>query len=180
MSGPTDWILRYIKTTFFLPTYPFLTRPSDCNQIWQAFVDWSGNDSNLNNWPISPQGRFKGVTIQKSGLLCCCCRSSYTCVCVCVCVCVRACVRTCVCLSVCVSICLYLCISVCMSVKKSVKRLERSNGLDTALYKNYLFFTHLPFFDTTVGLQPNLAGICGLIWKWFEPEQLTHLTPGEI
>ena len=24
---------------------------------------------------------------------------------------------------------------------KSVKRFERSNGLDTALYKNYLFFT---------------------------------------
>ena len=25
---------------------------------------------------------------------------------------------------------------------KSIKRFERSNGLDTALYKNYLFFTH--------------------------------------
>ena len=23
-----------------------------------------------------------------------------------------------------------------------------------------------PFFDTTVGLQPNLARICGLIWEW--------------
>ena len=29
---------------------------------------------------------------------CCCCSSSFGCVCVCVCVCVRACVRACVCI----------------------------------------------------------------------------------
>ena len=29
---------------------------------------------------------------------------------------------------------------------KSVKRFERSNGLDTALYKNYLFFTFFSVF----------------------------------
>ena len=44
---------------------------------------------------------------------------------------------------------------------KSVKRFERSNGLDTALFKNYLFF--LPF------LSPNHD--CSALMKWSNSNQ---------
>ena len=33
-----------------------------------------------------------------------------------------------------------------------------------------------PPFDTTVGLQHNLAGKCGLIWELYGPKHLTHPT----
>ena len=36
------------------------------------------------------------------------------------------------------------CLILKLNCLKSVKRIERSNGLDTALYKNY-FFYHYPF-----------------------------------
>ena len=36
------------------------------------------------------------------------------------------------------------------TLQKSVKRFERSNGLDTALYKNYLYLLHLIVFISIV------------------------------
>ena len=50
---------------------PFSTRPSDHDQIWHAFADWSGNDSNLNKCDPphhrGPRGDFRGSKIEKSG-----------------------------------------------------------------------------------------------------------------
>ena len=53
------------------PPPPLATRPADCNQIWQAYADLSGNGSNLNKLthptPGGSMGILRGQQFKSSG-----------------------------------------------------------------------------------------------------------------
>ena len=64
---------HYKMFTISVPSYvwvclylPFLTWPSDHDQIWHAHADWAWNYSNLKKLTHPTQGGFRGSQIQKS------------------------------------------------------------------------------------------------------------------
>ena len=65
----------------------------------------------------------------------------------------------------------------------SVEHCPDAHNKQSTMYKAavslcvYVCLYAPPPFDTTVGLQPNLAGKCPIIWELYEPKQFDTPNP---